>query len=108
MRLRQLPGSGVGQMRKGGTKSVQSRSRSRMSPAVSAQAKTGSVMARRANQIPFAEMRQAVDGFAARSPIDRNSCEDRASDLLIVSADLWLLGEFSVDLGEDRPHVRFR
>jgi len=59
-----LPGSGVGQMRKGGARRVRSRNRSRMMPALSPQAKTRYVMAWGTNQIPFAEMRQVVDGFA--------------------------------------------
>jgi hypothetical protein len=64
VRLCQLPGSGVGQMRKGGARRVLSSSKSRMRPAVSPQAKTRNVMAGGTKQIPFAEMRQVVDGFA--------------------------------------------
>src|SRR5207344_2705036 len=105
VRLCQLPGSGVGQMRKGGARRVRSSSRSRMRPAVSPQAKTRSVMAEGTKQIPFAEMRQVVDGFAtAAGPSRRHDI----LDLLIIGADLGLLGELGVDLGEDRPHVRFR
>jgi hypothetical protein len=41
-----------------------------MMPALRPQAKTRYVMAWGTNQIPFAEMRQVVDGFATASPFD--------------------------------------
>src|SRR5262249_25312329 len=101
VRLCQLPGSGVGQMRKGGARRVRSSRRSRMSPAVNPQAKTKNVMAPGAKQIPFAKMRQAFDGFAT-PVVDRSQLARRKnrSDLLIIFANLRLLGELGVDLGE--------
>src|SRR5262245_39187092 len=100
VRLCQLPGSGVGQMRNGGARSVRSRSRSRMVPAPSAVAKTksfrpNSFMRWARKQIRFADLQQSADSsVSARS-------RGRGLDLLIVVADLGLLGELGIDRGED-------
>src|SRR5262245_42530364 len=96
VRLCQLPGSGVGQMRKGGARSVRNRSKLRMAPALSPAAKTKSLrpnsfMRWARKQIRFADLQQSADSSVKRT------CRVRDLDLLVVGADLGLLGELGVD-----------
>src|SRR4029450_1289353 len=99
VRLCQLPGSGVGQMRKGGARSVRSRSKLRMAPAPNPATKTksfrpNSFMRWARKQIRFADLQQTADSSMS------DARASAALDFLIVGADLGLLGELGIDRGE--------